>query len=60
MELALAVNIKNFDTFIRGLENTWLTGHSYPIGLHVGEQNETHHPLPDDSYSELYPYCFEH
>ena len=60
MELALAINIKNFDTFIKGLENTWLTGHSYPIGLHVGEQNETHHPLPDETYSEVYPYCYEH
>lgn len=59
MEVALAVNIKNFDTFIKGLENTWLTGHSYPIGLHLGEVFETHHPVPEEGYSEAYPYCYE-
>jgi len=59
MELAMAVNIKNFDTLIKGLENTWLTGHSYPIGLIMGDQNETHHPIPDYSYSSVYPYCDE-
>jgi len=59
MEVALAVNIKQFDTFIKGLENTWLTGHSYPIGVHLGEQFETHHPIPAEGYSEVYPYCYE-
>jgi len=59
MEVALAVNIKNWDTFIKGLENTWLTGHSYPIGLHLGDQFETHHTIPEESYSEKYPYCYE-
>jgi len=59
MEVAMAVKIQNFDTLVKGLENTWLTGHSYPIGVHLGEQNETHHPVPDESYSEVYPYCYE-
>ena len=59
MEVAMAVNIKNFDTLMKGLENTWLTGHSYPIGLITGDQNETHHPLPAHSYGEAYPYCDE-
>jgi len=60
MEVAMAVNIKNFDTLIKGLENTFLTGHSYPIGMIMGDQNETHHPIPDHSYSSVYPYPFEH
>ncbi len=59
MDLALAINIKQFERFIKGLENTWLTGHSYPIALHVGEVYETHHPVPDKEYSEVYPYCYE-
>ncbi|MBN1856046.1 MAG: DUF169 domain-containing protein [Dehalococcoidia bacterium] len=60
MDLALAVNIKQFDRFIKGLENTWLTGHSYPVAVHLGEVYETHHPIPAESYSSVYPYCYEH
>jgi uncharacterized protein (DUF169 family) len=60
-ELALSVNIKQFATFIKGLENTWLTGHSYPIGLHLVSQCvESHHQKPAKDYSEVYPYCYEH
>ena len=59
MDLALAVNIKQYDRFIKGLENTWLTGHSYPIAVHLGEVFETHHPVPAESYSSVYPYCYE-
>ncbi len=59
MEVALAINIRNFDKFIKGLENLWLTGHSYPIGLIMGDQNETHHEIPEHDYSSAYPYCYE-
>jgi len=59
MEVALAVNMKQFERFIKGLENTFLTGHSYPVGLHMGEVYETHHPIPDKGYSEVYPYCYQ-
>jgi uncharacterized protein (DUF169 family) len=59
MEVALAVNIKQFDRFIKGLENTYLTGHSYPIAVHLGEVYETHHAIPKQAYSDVYPYCYE-
>lgn len=59
-ELALSVNIEQFDRFVKGLENTWLTGHSYPIAVHlVPEVVESHHRIPDKPYSEVYPYCYE-
>jgi len=59
MEVALSVNIKQFDRFIKGLENTYLTGHSYPIAVHLGEVYETHHAIPKEAYSDVYPYCYE-
>lgn len=60
-ELALSVNIGQFDRFIKGLENTWLTGHSYPIGVHlISDIVESHHRKPQKEYSEVYPYCYEH
>jgi len=59
MDLALAVSIKQWDRFMKGLENTWLTGHSYPVAVHLGEVFETHHEIPKESYSAVYPYCYE-
>lgn len=57
-ELACGVRIENFDAWIEGMENTWLTGHSYPIAHQLASPNkETHHTrIPGKSYAERYPY----
>jgi len=60
-ELACGVRIDQFDTWVKGMENTFRTGHSYPIAHQLNPQlRESHHIITDTSYEELYPYCTEH
>jgi len=60
-ELGCGVRIDKFDAWIKGMENTWLTGHSYPIAHQLmSPVTETHHlPKPGLEYEEAYPYCLD-
>jgi len=59
-ELGCGVRIDKFDTWIKGMEATWLTGHSYPIAHQLASPNrETHHRQTGVKYEEEYPYCLD-
>lgn len=59
-ELGCGVRIDKFDTWIKGMEATWLTGHSYPIAHQLASPNrETHHLQKGVAYEDAYPYCLD-
>lgn len=56
-ELGLSVPIEQFDKWIEGMEKSFRSGHSYPVGhLLRPEPTEVHHPYTEKPYEELYPY----
>lgn len=60
-ELACGVRIDQFDIWVKGMENTSKTGHSYPIPHQLNSQlRESHHVITETPYEELYPYCIRH
>jgi uncharacterized protein (DUF169 family) len=59
-ELGCGVRIDQFDTWIEGMEGTFRSGHSYPVAHQLASPvKETHHPMTETPYEELYPYCLE-
>ena len=56
-ELGCGVSIDKFDTWVDGMEATWLTGHSYPIAHQLASPNrETHHRQTGVKYEDVNPY----
>ena len=56
-ELACSVRIDKLDTWIEGMENTFLSGHSYPVAHQLtSELRDTHHDKFETPYDEFYPY----